>query len=46
MRFRYSSLGKRHVQRFFKRLPMDTGLDWNFASPLVWKAVDEDNPAK
>lgn len=28
MKLHFSPLGKRQRKRFFKRLPMDTGLEW------------------
>ncbi|MBP2662299.1 MAG: hypothetical protein H6Q71_247 [Firmicutes bacterium] len=39
MKLHFSPLRRRRIKRFFKRLPMDTGLDWEMAAHYQEKPV-------
>ncbi|HWR44778.1 hypothetical protein [Sporomusa sp.] len=39
MKLHFSPLRRHRTKRFFKRLPMDTGLDWEMAAHYPEKPV-------
>jgi hypothetical protein len=41
MMLRFAPGGNKHRRRFFKRMPMDTGLEWD--TPIVNEEITPDN---